>query len=91
MTERERVALDEEAENLKLHVKMCAFRHTAILAEIRETRGDLDKKIGDLEAVANKRLGRIEKAAYAIIGLIGTIGGATLTQLAPIVAALAGQ
>jgi hypothetical protein len=80
MTERERIALDEEAQSLPIHVKMCAMRHADIMGEIKDLRGDADK-----------RLGRIEKAAWAILAAIGTIGGATLTQLAPVMAALAGQ
>jgi hypothetical protein len=91
MTDRERIALDEEAQSLPIHVRMCAFRHADVMDEIRETRADLDQRLAALEAAANKRLARIEKAAYAILGLIGTIGGATLTQLAPIMQALAGQ
>ena len=80
MTERERVALEEEAQSLPIHVRMCAFRHNAIMAEIRDLRSD-----------AEKRLARIEKAAWAILAAIGTGGLATLSQLAPIMQALAGQ
>lgn len=80
MTDRERVALDEEAQSLPIHVRMCAFRHEAIMSEIRELRSDSDK-----------RLGRIERAAWAILVAVGTGGVATLTQLAPIMGALAGQ
>ncbi len=80
MTERDRIALDEEAKSLPIHVKMCAMRHDAIMTEIRELRGDADK-----------RLARIEKAAWATIAMIGTIGGATLSQIGPVLAALAGQ
>ena len=80
MTERERVALEEEAQSLPIHVRMCAFRHNAIMSEIRDLRGD-----------AEKRLARIEKAAWAILAAIGTGGLATLSQIAPIMQALAGQ
>ncbi len=80
VTDRERIALAEEAQSLPIHVQMCAMRHEAIMAEIKDLRGDADK-----------RLGRIEKAAWAILAAIGTLGGATLTQLAPIMSALAGQ
>lgn len=80
MTDRERIALDEEAQSLPIHVRMCAFRHTDVMLEIRELRND-----------AEKRLGRIEKTAWAILAAIGTGGLATITQLAPIMQALAGQ
>ena len=80
MTDRERIALDEEAQSLPIHVKMCAMRHDAIMGEIKELRDG-----------AEKRLARIEKAAWAILATIGTGGVATLTQLAPVMAALAGQ
>lgn len=80
MTERERIALDEEAQSLPIHVRMCAYRHGDIMAEIKELRADADK-----------RLGRIEKAAWAILAAVGTGGVATLSQIAPIMQALAGQ
>lgn len=80
MTDRERIALDEEAQSLPIHVRMCAFRHEAIMSEIKELRSDADK-----------RLGRIEKAAWGILAAIGTGGLATLSQLAPLMQALAGQ
>lgn len=34
MTDRERIVLDEEAGNLKLHVKMCAPRRSQIVARV---------------------------------------------------------
>jgi hypothetical protein len=80
MTDRDRVALEEEASSLPIHVKMCAYRHDAIMSEIRDLRSDADK-----------RLGRIEKAAWGILAAIGTGGLATLSQLAPLMQALAGQ
>lgn len=80
MTDRERIALAEEAQSLPIHVQMCAMRHEAIMGEIKDLRADADK-----------RLGRIEKAAWAILAMIGTVGGAAVSQVAPVMQALAGQ
>jgi hypothetical protein len=87
MTDRERLALDEEATSLPLHVRMCAFRHDQILARV-ETLDEAARKM--LEA-QNARLSRIEKAAWGILLTLGGGGGLTLTQLLPAVRALAGQ
>lgn len=91
MTDRERVALEEEASSLPIHVRMCAFRHDAIMAEIREFREDTDRRLAELRSDADRRLGRIEKAAWGILATVGAGGLATLNQLAPLMQALAGQ
>lgn len=80
MTDNEPIALDEEAASLPIHVRMCAFRHRQIL-----------EKIEELDTKTDRRLSRIEKAAWAIVGLLGTGLGAGVTQVLPIMRAMAGQ
>ena len=76
MTERDRIALEEEATSLPIHVRMCALRHNQLL---------------DSVAAQNRRLSRIEKAAWGILVTLAGGGGLTLTQILPAVRALAGQ
>jgi hypothetical protein len=80
MTDRERLALDEEAHDLSIHVKMCAMRHGQILARIDEA---------DAEAKAWRS--RIEKGIWALIAMVGTGIGGAATQLVPVMRAMAGQ
>ncbi len=78
MTEDQRLALEEEATSLPIHVRLCAYRHQQILS-----------KLAAIESTSATRLGRIERAAWALVGLMGTGLGAS--QLMPIMRALAGQ
>jgi hypothetical protein len=87
MTDRERLALDEEATSLPLHVRMCAFRHDQLITKV-EALDEASRKM--LEA-QNTRLSRIEKAAWGILLTLAGGGGLTLTQLLPAVRAMAGQ
>lgn len=74
VSDEERIALREEAESLPVHVQMCALRHRAILQKIE---------------AADTRGRRIERIAWAILGVLGSTGVATVTQLLPIIGALA--
>ena len=76
MTENQRIALDEEGRDLSIHVRMCAIRHQQII---------------DMVSANNARLGRIEKAAWGIIGILGSVAGVGATQVMPIMRAMAGQ
>ena len=86
MTDRERVSLDEEAQSLPIHVKMCAYRHDAIMAEIREFRENTDKRLADLRSDADRRLGRTPvpasasrfraSGALALAGLVPSVDAA---------------
>jgi hypothetical protein len=80
MTERERIALDEEAHDLSIHVKMCAMRHQQILSRIDEA---------DAEAKAWRA--RIEKGIWALIAMVGTAIGGAAVELVPVMRAMAGQ
>lgn len=80
MTEPQRLALDEEASDLSIHVKMCAMRHQQIMDAVRELKDD-----------THTRMSRIEKAAWGIIGILGSAAGVGATQLMPIMRAMAGQ
>lgn len=80
MTDRERMALEEEASSLPIHVQMCAMRHRQILERINEA-----------DATAQAWRARIEKGVWALIAMVGTGLGAGATQVLPVMRALAGQ
>lgn len=75
-TEEQRIALAEEAESLPIHVRMCAMRHGQI--------------VGKIDA-QDRRLSRIEKAAWAILATLAGGGALTAAQVAPVLQALAGH
>ena len=87
MTERERMALDEEAHDLVIHVRMCAMRHDQIINRVES----LDSAARERLDAQNVRLARIEKAAWAILATLAGGGVATVGQVLPIVRAMAGQ
>lgn len=76
MTEPQRLALEEEARDLSIHVRMCAMRHQQIMDTVK---------------ASNDRLGRIEKAAWGIVTILGTAVGIGATELLPVMRAMAGQ
>jgi hypothetical protein len=76
MTDPQRLALDEEGRDLSIHVRMCAMRHQQIM---------------DMVGASNARLGRIEKAAWGIITILGGAVGVGAAELLPIMRAMAGQ
>jgi hypothetical protein len=76
MTETQRLALDEEGRDLSIHVRMCAMRHQQIM---------------EMVSASNSRLGRIEKAAWGIITILGGAVGVGAAELLPIMRAMAGQ
>ena len=80
MTEHERIALDEEAHDLGIHVKMCAMRHSQILSRIEQADAD-----------AKAWRGRIEKGIWALVAMVGGGLGAGATQVLPVMRAMAGQ
>ena len=80
MTEPERIALDEEAQSLPIHVKMCAMRHSQILSRIEQADED-----------AKAWRARIEKGVWALLAMVGGGLGAGATQVLPIMRAMAGQ
>ncbi len=80
MTDRERIALDEEANSLPIHVQMCAMRHAQILSRIEEA-----------DAAAHAWRSRIEKGVWSLVIMVGGAIGARITEVVPVVRALAGQ
>ena len=80
MTEHERIALAEEAHDLGIHVQMCALRHAQILTRLEQS-----------DAEANAWRQRIEKGVWALIAMVGTGLGAGVTQVMPVMRAMAGQ
>jgi hypothetical protein len=80
VTERERIALPQEANDLALHVQMCALRHGQVLSSIQ-----------DHAEATERRLARIERAAWGIIGLLATAGATVMPQVLPVMRAMAGQ
>lgn len=80
MTDHERIALDEEAHDLGIHVKMCAMRHSQILSRIEQADAD-----------AKAWRGRIEKGIWALVAMVGGGLGAGATQVLPVMRAMAGQ
>ena len=87
MTERERIALEEEATSLPIHVRMCALRHQQIVDKVEA----LDAAAREKMDSQNTRLSRIEKAAWGILITLAGGGGLTLAQVLPIMRAMAGQ
>lgn len=80
MTDHERLALDEEAQSLPIHVKMCAMRHAQILSRIDEA-----------DAAARVWRARIEKGVWSLVVMVAGAIGAGATEVVPIMRALAGQ
>jgi uncharacterized membrane protein YsdA (DUF1294 family) len=80
MTEQDRIALDEEAHDLGIHVKMCAIRHAQILSRIDQADAD-----------AKAWRGRVEKGIWALVVMVGGGLGAGVTQVMPVVRAMADQ
>jgi hypothetical protein len=80
MTDRDRIALEEEASSLPIHVQMCAMRHAQILARIEEA-----------DAAARAWRSKVDKGIWALIGMVGTGLGAGVTQVLPVMRAMAGQ
>jgi len=72
--------LPQEASDLSIHVQMCALRHKQILALIQ-----------DHAAATERRLARIERAAWSIIGILAMAGGTLAPHAVPIMRAMAGQ
>lgn len=54
MTDRERIALAEEAQSLPIHVQMCAMRHEAIMGEIKDLRTDTEERLARIEKSAER-------------------------------------
>lgn len=80
MTEPERIALAEEAHDLAIHVQMCAMRHAQILSRIEQA-----------DAAAHAWRRRIEKGVWSLVVMVGGAIGARVTEVLPIMRALAGQ
>lgn len=94
VTERERIALAEEAESLPIHVRMCAMRHQQIMDRIEDAEQKRDEKFKEMtkgiEGV-QKEIGAVKKAAWGILLLLAGGGAITTAQIVPIMQALAGQ
>lgn len=87
MTADQRLALAEEASSLPLHVQMCAMRH-------EQTMNKIDQSITQMRLIETQtmlRLQRIERAAWAILGTIGTGGVIGITQVLPALQILLGN
>ena len=80
MTDAQKIALTEEAHDLGIHVQMCAMRHEAIL-----------QRIDEADAAARSWRARIEKGIWALLAMVGGGLGAGVTQVLPIMRAMAGQ
>jgi hypothetical protein len=96
--EEQRIALDEEASSLPIHVRMCAMRHYQIISKVEELDRSARSNLEKLQAAAkvtldaqDKRLSRIEKAAWAILLTLAGGGAVTVAQVQPVLQALAGQ
>jgi hypothetical protein len=87
MTDRERIALAEEAESLPIHVRMCALRHSQIMDKIDDLEAKQSARLSDIEGAINA----VKKAAWGLLATVATGGAVTLAQLAPIMRAMAGQ
>ena len=74
------MALPEEATDLGIHVRMCGMRHDQVLRSIQ-----------DHAEATERRLGRIERAVWGVIGILAMTVGTAVPQLLPIVRAMAGQ
>lgn len=94
MTDRERIALAEEAESLPIHVRMCAMRHQQIMERIADAEQKRDEKFAEMtkgiEAVRSD-VKAVKNAAYALLLALASGGALTVAQVMPIMRAMAGQ
>jgi hypothetical protein len=94
VTERERIALAEEAESLPIHVRMCAMRHAQIMDRIADAEQKRDERFAAMKSGLDglqDDIKAVKKAAWAILATLAGGGALTVAQIAPIMQALAGQ
>jgi hypothetical protein len=94
MTERERIALAEEAESLPIHVRMCAMRHSQIMDRISDAEEKRDERFKAMKAGIDglqDDIKAVKRAAWGILATLAGGGALTAAQIVPIMQALAGQ
>lgn len=69
MTDAERFELEEESESLPIHVKVCAIRHSHVMADIKSVKDELKGQRALLTSIRNGVWG----AALALAGTAGSI------------------
>ena len=88
MTEPQRLALEEEARDLSIHVRMCAMRHQQIMDAVNGLKAATDKSVTDRRDAGAALRSRIERAAWL---LLIVAAGANVLPFLPTMAAMAGR